>query len=630
MTLCPHFRPRRDSGPWHLAAVAVLGASIAGLPTTGHVEAAAQVAVWDSSSPFTDTLAVDNRTGWTAVPRDLLELENDPSKARSDPGYYGREYSFRGDAVVENHALTAVFWSAQGRVVLYARRDAASSGSASAGQSEPARKVVEIVPRQAQARPTRISRCRILQNGGDQVILEAGFSAPNSPEWTALFSFDKTEIVEVRPGENVKGMSLLGPIEYGVVPSLIADDLILSAADSAAGTPLCVPSESVFLGLLPGEDCVLALTWPKGKQQVRLGLGQAPPDSRRIESVEFDHDVQSLYLAALRAPGIWHREPLKPSYLEKDVTSQWRRPFPARWRTQLMEGDVRTSFTFRNAPGQIWRGVAGFYDYPVWFDGDRALYHLSKKVPSKGDSLIYFVEGETTPESVLTPVDMVKATLGRPLYHTLLDPTGRTLRTHHRRGGLGVRRACTCGCTEAIQKLFDGGREVESREEVSGAVDDMIYFVQRHVARIDEYRRFADDLLELLASRQRSTPELKPFLDRLAPLAQQIPQECSVQKDNMRSLTYADQLAQQTRALTTRRATNNLAAYQGLSEAWRAMGGAQDYVLARCHITVRRLFQEAGYGCVNQPAAVDLAQEIRERCLQCLKHPDGYEIWPDY
>jgi hypothetical protein len=375
---------------------------------------------------------------------------------------------------------------------------------------------------------------------------------------------------------------------------------------------------------------VLMLTWPQGKQQVRLGLSKAPQEPRRIESVEFDNEVSSLYLAALRAPGIWHREPLPPSYLEKDVTIPWQRPFPAKWKTLLTEGDVPTSFAFRDSPGQVWRGVAGSYEYPVWFDGDRALYHLSKKVPPKGDSLIYFVEGETTPRSVLTPVDMFKATLGRSLYHTRLDPAGRALRTHHRRGDLGVRRACTCGCTEAIQALFERGLEVESREEVSSAVDDMLYFVQRHVSRIEEYRRFADDLLKLLASRERSAPELKPFLDRLTPVVQQIPQECSVQKDNMQSLSFADQLARQTRALTTRRATNNLVAYQGLSEAWRAMGGAQDYVLARCHIIVRRLFQEAAYGCVNQPAAVELAQEIRERCQRCLKNPDGYEIWPDY
>jgi hypothetical protein len=44
----------------------------------------------------------------------------------------------------------------------------------------------------------------------------------------------------------------------------------------------------------------------------------------------------------------------------------------------------------------------------------------------------------------------------------------------------------------------------------------------------------------------------------------------------------------------------------------------------------RKLNQEAGYGCANQPKAVDVAREIRSRCRQVLRNPDGYEIWANY
>jgi hypothetical protein len=60
------------------------------------------------------------------------------------------------------------------------------------------------------------------------------------------------------------------------------------------------------------------------------------------------------------------------------------------------------------------------------------------------------------------------------------------------------------------------------------------------------------------------------------------------------------------------------------------MGGAQDGLLGEYHITVRRLFQEAGYRCLTEPKAVDVAREIRNRCRQCLRNPDGYEIWANY
>jgi hypothetical protein len=42
------------------------------------------------------------------------------------------------------------------------------------------------------------------------------------------------------------------------------------------------------------------------------------------------------------------------------------------------------------------------------------------------------------------------------------------------------------------------------------------------------------------------------------------------------------------------------------------------------------LFQEAGYGCVNQPEAIKIAKEIRSRCRKCLRNPYDFEIWPDY
>jgi hypothetical protein len=60
------------------------------------------------------------------------------------------------------------------------------------------------------------------------------------------------------------------------------------------------------------------------------------------------------------------------------------------------------------------------------------------------------------------------------------------------------------------------------------------------------------------------------------------------------------------------------------------MGGAQDELIAKFHSITRKLFQEAGYSCVNQPRAFEIAQEVRRRCRKCLRNPDGYEIWPDY
>jgi hypothetical protein len=256
--------------------------------------------------------------------------------------------------------------------------------------------------------------------------------------------------------------------------------------------------------------------------------------------------------------------------------------------------------------------------------------HLSKKVPPKGESIIYFVEGQDTPEEIMTPVEILKTTLGRDVSDPILDVAGRKLRTHHRRGGDGVRRACTCGCTEAIQAMFTAGDETARKEDIAADIEDMIFFVEHHVGRIDEYRRFADETTRWLETQQKAAPELKEYVEALAQIVRDIGQEYNVQKENMGSPELTQRLTRQTLELANRKDSNNLKAYMELLKAWRAMGGAQDYVLAQCHRITRKLNQAAGEGCLQRPTAVEMAVELRARCRQILRNPDGYEIWADY
>ncbi len=587
-----------------------------GISAAGSDRKTANTLIWDTISPLSDTAGLQNRTNWKLVPTDLLMLERDPATASSDPGYYGREYAFNGDAVVENEHLTAAFQSKKGCVVIYSKADSKS-------------KKLQFVPLELKGRPAKITHCSILQNTGQDAALEVTFSGEGK-NLSAAIAFDRAGIVDIKPDGNMKGISLISPIEHGVVPSFIGDDLIFSPSQYASTNTLCVPSENLFVGLLEGQNDMLVVTWPEGKQQMKLVLGDNQQGPRLVESVDFDNDGKSLYLAVLSAPGIWHKEELKPAYLEKDVTINWKRPFHAKWITQLSEGRVQTTYTFRETKGNIWRGVIGHYTYPVWFSSDNASYRLSKKIPPRGQSIIYFLERKNSPASVLAPVDIMKATLGRQTCDAILDLPGRKLRTHHRRGGQGVRRACTCGCTEAIQVVFDAGQEVQKKEYVEGALGDMVYFVTQHMNRIGEYQDLARDMMEFLNKTRRTAGDLKPLLDRMEAIVQEIPQEYQSKQEVIMSLQYTDELTQQTKALTRKKQPGNLPAYEELSMKWRRMGGAQDDLVAQCHRIARKLFQEAGYGCTSSPKAVAIAQQVRARCRKCLRYADGYEIWADY
>src|SRR2546425_4435526 len=181
----------------------------AGPPAIQRTEGAANVVVWDAGARFADTIDAENRAGWKAVPSELFAFEDDPAKAASDPGYYGREYSFKGDAVVENRSLAAVFWSAKGRVVLYSKSDAAPPGSPSPGNASLGKKILEFVPPQTKTQSEKISRCEILRNASDEVVLAVSFAAKGSADGSAVFSFGRNEIVEIKPAEKMKGISLL-------------------------------------------------------------------------------------------------------------------------------------------------------------------------------------------------------------------------------------------------------------------------------------------------------------------------------------------------------------------------------------------------------------------------------------
>src|SRR6266851_4625904 len=102
---------RKSDSLFQKKAALVMLAAVIVLPAIQRAEAATNVVVWDTGSRLADAAEVESRAGWIPVPAELFASEADPPKAASDPGYYGREYSLKGDAIVENRSLLAVFWS---------------------------------------------------------------------------------------------------------------------------------------------------------------------------------------------------------------------------------------------------------------------------------------------------------------------------------------------------------------------------------------------------------------------------------------------------------------------------------------------------------------------------------------
>ena len=642
-----HLPPRALRSTWLPRLLLILVATGFALFHSLGTQALAEssVKIWDTGVKFgqatTSAPDVADRTPWKPVPSNLMLLEADPAKAASDPGYYGREYAFQGDAAIENATTLVAFSSATARITVFSKADMGASGTP--GTPGSLQRMADLAPAGESPLKPGAWHYDVIKNIADEAVVRVSSASPSSendrqaePSKAAslVLAIGRSGIVHVRSGGSLHALRVIGPLAFGIIPGFVGDDLIFDPEQYPAAQTLRAPSEHMLLGLVPGESAVLAMTWPDAKQTIALNLAGEGP-ARRIESVDVGNTELGLSLATLRSPGVWHCEPLKPTFLEKDIEISWKRPFAAKWITQFVEADVRTTFAFRERKAEIWRGVPGSYQYPVWFEGDAAKMHLSKKVPPKGKLLVYYREPQDTPAGIDSPVDILKAALGQAASEPILDVAGRRLRTHHRRGGDGVHRACTCGCTEAIQAVFEAGEEVAKRSYVEAALGDMVYFVSRHMQRIEEYKTFADELQKYLRAQGAATaapPALKAYLESLAQIAARIDQEYDVQKENMKSLDHAAELTKQTMALTGKKDPNNLKAYMELLKAWRDMGGAQDYVVAQCHALTRSLCQEAGYGAADKPetAATTVAEEVRRRCRDVLRSPDGYEIWPDY
>jgi len=116
--------------------------------------------VFDTVTPLRDGAPIGDASAWRLVP----------------PGI-GAQYSPRGDLVLQNDHLTAVFAASTGRVTLYSGPD-------------PREPRVEVVPMGTTGAPAIIASCRILWHTGDEAVIACTVSGKGIPEDSrAIFSF---------------------------------------------------------------------------------------------------------------------------------------------------------------------------------------------------------------------------------------------------------------------------------------------------------------------------------------------------------------------------------------------------------------------------------------------------------
>lgn len=446
-------------------------------------------------------------------------------------------------------------------------------------------------------------------------------------------------ILEIRqpPGATV---TVRSPLRYALAPSLVGTDLLYDPSRGMdlqdrpqvsggmglqarpqvfVGGQAYVPSLGMVVGLGEGGDGMLVGVWPRGNQLVRLAVDEQE-QSRRIESLAIDTDGKSFYLAFLDQPGIWHEEPLRDEYLETHTAIGWQRPFDARWigRFCIDSDGYDFPFYFLSEKQKLWgRCIRGWFEYPVWFDGDRTMVHFEKKFPPKGMMLIYFLDTYGQGGSPLSPVAVMQKSLGEPEADRLLDFDGTKEQV------LLEHRNAVCAMTAKIEAYFAKEASAPAREEIKQYADDVSTFIRLIRERVFEFDRFAAEMEKWLKAETAGRPavaaDLEPCEEILAEIREVAAELPKTSLGEVRDWT------EELKTLSGGDKEKNLALAKKLTQKCRSVAGTQDDLARNLSVATIRLMEEAAWMGARSPDHVRVAQRMIDDCRGILRKPTWWE-----
>ncbi|MDD4786448.1 MAG: hypothetical protein PHO07_04675 [Pirellulales bacterium] len=434
-------------------------------------------------------------------------------------------------------------------------------------------------------------------------------------------------ILEIRqpPGATV---TVRSPLRYALAPSLVGTDLLY---DPSRGMGLqarpqvfvdgqaYVPSLGMVVGLGAGGDGMLVGVWPRGNQLVRLAVGEQG-DRPTIESLAIDTDGKSFYVAFLDQPGIWHEEPLRDAYLETHTAIGWRRPFDARWigRFFIDSDGYGFPFYFLSEKQKLWgRCIRGWFENPVWFDGDRTMVHFEKKFPPKGMLLVYFLDTYGQGGAPLSPVAVMQESLGEAEADQLLDFDGTQEQV------LLEHRNAVCAMTAKIEAYFAKEASAPAREEIKQYADDVSTFIRLIRERVFEFERFAAAMEKWLKTETAGRPavaaDLEPCEEILAEIREVAAELPKTSLGEVRDWT------EQLKTLSAGDREENLALAKKLTQKCRSVAGTQDDLARNLSVAAIRLMEEAAWMGARSPDHVRVAERMIDDCRGILRKPTWWE-----
>lgn len=306
------------------------------------------------------------------------------------------------------------------------------------------------------------------------------------------------------------------------------------------------------------------------------------------------------------------------------------------WKIQLSEFGVPTAHRYRRGRKQRWRPRIGHYTFPFFSEDGKVFLHLHKGLASTGKTLIYALEGhEKTPYSFLTDNLSVKEQREMiELYpvrdFTALDPNPQS----EIMGGAcdGMVRLDDTTHTVGAQTREVAFLDTHITDRVHTAQVIAIY-VQRGLDCMKELNEQIDGWLKDEAGNAGVLSVLQDLKGSLAEMEQECREGIAWRGlaqwgDTGDDIVETTQrVAQKLRSLIReeggvelcleiRFSIGELNSVESLGESWGSKFGTG----------ARKLFQRAGYACVNEPEAVKYAEEIRVSLRKYMR----YQRWESH
>jgi hypothetical protein len=545
------------------------------------------VRLFDTGAAVTGLLTdkeLTARAGWTLVP------ENDVTHA------------FKGAAVVMNDRLAAAFRPDGPGGELYSKTDK--------GWRE--RALLWWVPCYLHYEPTvRLVSIHIKENTAGAVTVQGEFKAGPGGIPASTYRLTAGQpLIELRPCELGPGAAWLRcRASSVVVPDFFGDDMVFRAADLGADRTR-LPTEGCLLNLLPEKDAIVMYSWrPRYYWTEALKLQE--PGSVQLIGVGPGGDPdERFWVAFLEGQNLWHERPVQFADEGTTVALDWKPPFAAKWRADLVRPDhTADSWFFRSADETDPLAA----ESPCRLDGDRATVQIPPPAkpqpgvdPRVGPLLVYPLDrSRATPLTTFTPVDILRNTLGVGPCQYILESEG-----------LASQEVATPDQVMTwVEKQFRKKGGKEAADEIKERLKAMTEHVGRARARLTKYHDFAASagaLVRVLGTSEAATRLAEEALPAFARLAQASAEGLAA-TDAARLAKWADEVA----ALIGR---DDAAAQVARPAAdIRAVGHALDRALARSRMAVRWLREQVAAAGLKDEREAEKARQVQALAEQILQ-----------